>query len=241
MDCPAGPAPRVSVPDAGARETALLRQARRPEGADGLRMISMMDAVNENVHRRVARLLSPSTPCSVLEMGFGGMGLRRMLPRWVVDYTGVDWSATAVRQATQCGLAGSYVCAAVQAMPFKEHSFDAVFAINTVYWWPDLQAGLREALRVLRPGGAMIVGAVMPEREGGLPSAPQAAAVRAAGAHHYETGELWEALLTAGFEVENEVEMFADRVEFQDQVHYRDYVLFLAYKPESRATGGQAL
>ena len=32
-------------------------------------------------------------------------------------------------------------------------TYDAAYAIETIYFWPDLVAGLREMLRVLKPGG----------------------------------------------------------------------------------------
>lgn len=219
---------------AGCAEAALILQARRPDGMDGLRMIALMDEVNAGVHKRVAHLLSSAVCASVLEVGFGGLGLRRKLPCWVVDYTGVDWSATAVRQAALSGLPGRFVHAPVHALPFEDALFDTVLAVNTIYWWPDLQAGLREIKRVLRPGAPLVVGAVLLQRDGGSRLAD---AVHAAGAHHYTVPEVFDALISAGFEVENDQEIFVDRIELQGQVHYRDYALFLAYKSESRRQG----
>lgn len=36
---------------------------------------------------------------------------------------------------------------------FAEGFFDKVYTVNTVYFWPDLGAGLAEAWRILKPGG----------------------------------------------------------------------------------------
>lgn len=47
--------------------------------------------------------------------------------------------------------------APVSQLPFSENVFDLVTAVETHFWWPDLSAGMREVLRVLKPGGAFII------------------------------------------------------------------------------------
>ena len=42
-------------------------------------------------------------------------------------------------------------------LPFSGGMFDVVTAVETHFWWPDLSAGMRDILRVLRPGGTLIV------------------------------------------------------------------------------------
>lgn len=46
-----------------------------------------------------------------------------------------------------------YMVADVQSLPFDRHSFDVVIANMMLYHVPDLNRGLREITRVLRPGG----------------------------------------------------------------------------------------
>jgi ubiquinone/menaquinone biosynthesis C-methylase UbiE len=45
----------------------------------------------------------------------------------------------------------------VSQLPFAENMFDVVTAVETHFWWPDLPADMREVLRVLRPGGKLII------------------------------------------------------------------------------------
>jgi ubiquinone/menaquinone biosynthesis C-methylase UbiE len=45
----------------------------------------------------------------------------------------------------------------VSQLPFPDGSFDLVTAIETHFWWPDLPGDLREVLRVLKPGGALVL------------------------------------------------------------------------------------
>lgn len=47
--------------------------------------------------------------------------------------------------------------ASVSQLPFSEDMFNLVTAVETHFWWPDLPAGMREILRVLKPGGTLIV------------------------------------------------------------------------------------
>lgn len=47
--------------------------------------------------------------------------------------------------------------ASVSDLPFPEDKFDLVTAVETQYYWPDLMNDMREILRVLRPGGKLVV------------------------------------------------------------------------------------
>ncbi|MDR0922247.1 MAG: class I SAM-dependent methyltransferase [Lactobacillales bacterium] len=41
-------------------------------------------------------------------------------------------------------------------LPFSDNSFDKIYTINTVYFWEDVNRGLSEIHRVLRPNGIFI-------------------------------------------------------------------------------------
>src|SRR6202050_1666693 len=47
--------------------------------------------------------------------------------------------------------------ASVSRLPFSDGVFDVITAVETHFWWPALPTDLREVLRVLKPGGRLII------------------------------------------------------------------------------------
>jgi ubiquinone/menaquinone biosynthesis C-methylase UbiE len=45
----------------------------------------------------------------------------------------------------------------VSHLPFSDGMFDLVTAVETHFWWPNLPGDMREAFRVLKPGGTLIL------------------------------------------------------------------------------------
>jgi SAM-dependent methyltransferase len=115
---------------------------------------------------------------SVLDVGCGaGAALHELAERYPrAALTGCDISPLAVETAT--ALNESFVkngrmrflrCG-VPDLPFPDGAFDTVFSVESLYFWPDQLAGLREIRRVLAPGGYFMtalemVGGMMEERQ----------------------------------------------------------------------------
>lgn len=47
--------------------------------------------------------------------------------------------------------------ASVSNLPFPDNQFDLVTAVETHYYWPDLIKDMKEILRVLKPGGSLLI------------------------------------------------------------------------------------
>ena len=89
----------------------------------------------------------------LLDMGCGG----GLLAPHVHGYrhVGIDLSEPALAIAADHGVEG--VLGDVDAMPFEDASFDVVVAGEILEHVEDVDEVMREALRVLRPGGTLVV------------------------------------------------------------------------------------
>jgi ubiquinone/menaquinone biosynthesis C-methylase UbiE len=102
---------------------------------------------------------------TVLDIGCGGGRTVSKLAAIASEgkVYGVDYSRESVAVATRTNrqqIATGRVEireASVSQLPLPEDSFDVVTAVETHFWWPDLRAGMRELLRVLKPGGTLII------------------------------------------------------------------------------------
>lgn len=78
-----------------------------------------------------------------------------------VELTGVDWSEAMVRAATgraaRLDRAVDLRRADATALPFPAESFDTVLSTFSLCCVPDVRAALTEAVRVLRPGGELLL------------------------------------------------------------------------------------
>lgn len=135
-------------------------------------------------------------PASILDAGCGTGGLIRRLgpaePAW--RWTGVELEPLACALARERVGADTQIHeASVTALPFADATFDAVVLSDVIYHLDDDMAALREAHRVLRPGGILVVNA---------PAHPWLWSYHDVATHarrRYGRGELKGKLLAAGF------------------------------------------
>lgn len=115
--------------------------------------------------RKAIRLLSSLSPATVLDVAtgtgdFAFEAARLLSPHSVV---GVDVAenmlARGMEKAKRKGLDRivSFRQGSAEGLPFSDGSFDAVCSAFGVRNFSDLDAGLREMRRVLRPGGAVVI------------------------------------------------------------------------------------
>jgi SAM-dependent methyltransferase len=96
---------------------------------------------------------------TVIDVGCGPGVAARYAARLGASVTGVDPAPVMLRVArllTWRAPRVRYVAGAAEALPVPDDSASAVWAIATVHHWSDLDAGLREAARILRSGGCLV-------------------------------------------------------------------------------------
>jgi SAM-dependent methyltransferase len=137
----------INDPDLVAREYASLDRCamRRLDRSGWLR------EAGQPVDTMLAAL-AEVRPRRVLDAGSGDGGLAALLT--APDVVCLDQSAAAVEAARRRGLPA--VQGDIAALPFADGEFDAVMCNWTLYHLPDLDRGLAELARVLRPGGRFV-------------------------------------------------------------------------------------
>lgn len=91
----------------------------------------------------------------VLDVGTGPGRVPRALaasePSWVVE--GVDLSPQMISYARGLGGGVSFAVGDVAALPYPDASFDLIVSSLSQHHWSDVEGGVRDLRRVLRPGG----------------------------------------------------------------------------------------
>jgi SAM-dependent methyltransferase len=145
----------------------ILGQLRRPHGPLAPVTAALLNVVNRPINRWAVSALEMDGSEDVLDVGFGGgVGISLVLERLSTGrLTGIEISDEMVRRgretfADEVGRGALRLLqASVDAIPLADASFDRVYTVNTIFFWPDMPAGLAELHRVLRPGGRLVVAA----------------------------------------------------------------------------------
>lgn len=135
---------------------ALAQQARRPSGLLG-RLFGMgMGRINRGVNDFVITQLEIRPRDKVLEIGFGpGKAIEqvaRQLTTGRID--GLDMSGTMVTQAAKLNRRAieqgkvDLRVGEASRMPYRDETFDRIFCVNVMYFWPQPERELGEMFRV---------------------------------------------------------------------------------------------
>jgi SAM-dependent methyltransferase len=153
----------ASIPPSWTTGTAPNRFAALPAGRLGTFGGQLMRVLNRAQQHEVARLLGPLAGVDVLEVGPGPGVLLGLLVRSARHVIGVDPSVE-MRTLAVRAHAGAIAAGRLDVRPgdagatgLPDAAVDLVVGVNNVAIWPDLDAGVAELRRVLRPGGRLVL------------------------------------------------------------------------------------
>jgi SAM-dependent methyltransferase len=110
-------------------------------------------------HRELAAVTPVEGRTQLVEIGFGPGQLLEMCHTRApgLALAGVDPSELMVRSARRRNPHADLHLGAAATMPFPDAHADLIISVNNIPMWPDIDAGLAEVRRVLRPGGTVLV------------------------------------------------------------------------------------
>jgi len=140
-------------------------QCQHPSGWLGRQVLRNMNARHSGVTDWGLSHVAIAKVDAVLDIGCGGGKTVSKLAAMATQgkVYGVDFSqesvAFAARTNRQSIAAGRVEIrhASVSQLPFPDDMFDVITAVETHFWWSDLPGDMREILRVLKPGGKLVV------------------------------------------------------------------------------------
>jgi arsenite methyltransferase len=106
------------------------------------------------------RVLSPKPSEHILELGSGNGIFARELVEYVGSdghVIGLDSSEAILEMARHVCPDGEFVVGDAQDLPFEDATFDAIVAAQLFCFLGDVDRALKEASRVLKPGGRIVI------------------------------------------------------------------------------------
>jgi SAM-dependent methyltransferase len=142
----------------------VLRQCRRPAWLPGRLFLEIMNNSHSGVTNWGLTHVALGTDFTILDVGCGGGRTVSTLAAATQGMVrGIDYSAASVAASRRTNVrrieAGRVDIqqGTVSRLPFADGTFDLVTAVETHYYWPDPTADFGEILRVLKPGGRVVV------------------------------------------------------------------------------------
>lgn len=150
---------------AGVAMVVVLRQCRKPAAWLGRLFLLNMNARHSALTNWGLSHTELAPDFTMLDVGCGGGKTIDTLAGVATGghVSGIDYSAASVAQSRRTNAkwieAGRVDIsqASVSSLPFEPDTFDVVTGVETHYYWPTLPADVKGILRVLKPGGHLLI------------------------------------------------------------------------------------
>ena len=145
--------------------SGFLNQWRKPTGRLGRLLAWAMNFTHSILTDWGLKHIVIEKHYTILDIGCGGGGTIHKLAGIAVEgkVYGIDWSDESVKVSCRTNKRFIEVGrveiqnGSVSCLPFSNNMFDLVTSVNTHYPWPDLVSDMKEVLRVLKPGGKLMI------------------------------------------------------------------------------------
>jgi SAM-dependent methyltransferase len=143
----------------------LLSQCSKPRGWHGRITLRNMNRGHAALTVWGLQHITVQSRDTILDVGCGGgvtvARLAALAPEgktYGIDYSPESVAASRRENHAKIALGQiEIVLGSVSHLPFPDCKFDLVTAVETHYFWPDLNADVKQILRVLKPGGTFIL------------------------------------------------------------------------------------
>ena len=146
----------------------LASQLSHPKGENGIATAKSMNVANDNMIRYVINQIDISDTMNILEIGPGnGLHINYLFEKNPsINYIGIDISELMVQEATELNSEYTNNRKAIfeltdgEIIEKENSSINAIFTVNTLYFWKNPKEYLKELFRVLKNDGQLILGFV---------------------------------------------------------------------------------
>ena len=145
--------------------TKFILQAKKPSGLLGLQIARLMNLAHNKLTNWGLSYLDIKEDDTILDIGCGGGKTVNKLAQLAGKgkVFGIDFSDVSVKLSSK--LNRYYINlgkvdiqkASVSSLPFPDNFFDIVTAVETYFFWPSLEKDIKEVLRVIKPGGKLLI------------------------------------------------------------------------------------
>ena len=146
-------------------QTQHITQCQKPSGWFGRLIVRNMNSRHSKLADWGLTHVAVKPNDTVLDVGCGGGRTVSKLAAFAnggkvfgLDYSDASLSVARKLNARQIEQGQVEIHeGSVLKLPFPTATFDLVTAVETHFWWTDVPAGVREILRVLKPGGTLLI------------------------------------------------------------------------------------
>jgi len=146
----------------------LASQLSHPKGENGIATAKSMNVANDNMIQNVIARIDLKDNSKILEIGPGnGLHIKYLFEKNPnIKYIGIDISELMVQEAIELNSEFTNNGKAIfeltdgEIIEKENNSINAIFTVNTLYFWKNPKEYLQELFRVLKNGGQLILGFV---------------------------------------------------------------------------------